>query len=318
MQAGAAGMRRNGRESKRVKQEKQAVKPVLDIDETLLDNASGFDNAFFKRFALRHAPAPLQLNENISKDYLFPTLYGDVTCAIAIFLCPYEKAAAMMLDPRIKPVKITRGRAPVVFSCYEYKRVLGVAPYNEIAMTIPVMVNPAVNVPILPLVTNRFPRFGYYVFSMPVTSLENQIRGHKIWGLPKVVQEIDIREDGGDCVTEAKEASGETYFELRVPMEGSPAEFDVSSYLYSRLGGRLLQSQTHFQGRFNVIKHMGMLFKKNAKADRPYLKLGDTPSGRVLKALELEDHPFQFRFAKHMSSCFDLPNPEFNSPIVFD
>ncbi|MDQ1256647.1 MAG: hypothetical protein QG656_1245, partial [Candidatus Hydrogenedentes bacterium] len=212
------------------------MKPTFDIDETLLDNASVFDNAFFKRFALRHAPAPLQLNERVAKDYLFPTFYGDVTCAIAIFLCSYEKAASMMLDPRIKPVRVTRGRAPVVFSCYEYKRVLGVAPYNEIAMTIPVMLDPAVNVPILPLVTNLFRCFGYYVFSMPVTSLENQIRGHKIWGLPKVVQEIDIVEDGGDCVTTAKEASGETYFDLRVPMEGAPTDFDVSSYLYSRLG----------------------------------------------------------------------------------
>ena len=293
------------------------MKPTFDFDEKLLDNAADFDNAFFKRFALRHAPAPLQLNEQVSKDYLFPTLYGDVTCAIAIFLCPYEKAAGLMLDPRIKPVRVTRGRAPVVFSCYEYKHVLGVAPYNEIAMTIPVMVEPSVNVPILPLVTTWFRCFGYYVFSMPVTSLENQIRGHKIWGLPKVVQEIDIREDGGDCITTARESSGEVYFELRVPMEGTPTDFDVSSCLYSRLGNALLQSETNFQGRFNVTKHMGLLFKTNVKPDRPYLRLGDTPSGRALQALELETHPFQLRFAKHMSSCFDLPNPDFKSTIRF-
>lgn len=293
------------------------MKPTFDIDEALLDNAADFDNDFFRRFDLRHAQTPLQLTKNIAKDYCFPTFYGDVTCAIAIFLCPYEKAAAMMLDPRIKPVKVTRGRAPVVFSCYEYKHVLGVAPYNEIAMTIPVMVNPSVNVPILPLVTNLFRCFGYYVFSMPVTSLENQIRGHKIWGLPKVVQEIDICEEGGDCVTTAKEASGDTYFELRVPMAGTPTDFDVSSFLYSRLGGALLQSETHFQARFNVTKHMELLFKKNAKAGRPYLKVGDTASGRVLQDLELEEHPFQLRFAKHMSSCFDLPNTSFESPIRF-
>ena len=293
------------------------MKPTFDIDEALLDNAADFDNDFFKRFALRHAPEPLQLNERISKNYLFPTFYGDVTCAIAIFLCPYEKAAALMLHPRIKPVKVTRGRAPVVFSCYEYKHVLGVAPYNEIAMTIPVMVDPAVNVPVLPLVTNLFSCFGYYVFSMPVTSLENQIRGLKIWGLPKVVQEIELCEDGGDCVTSAKEVSGETYFELRVPMAGTPTDFDVSSNLYSRLGDKLLQSETHFKARFNVTKHMGLLFKKNAKPDRPYLKLGDSPSARVLRDLELEEHPFQLRFAKHMSSCFDLSNPDFKSPIRF-
>ena len=100
-------------------------------------------------------------------------------------------------------------------------------------------------------------------------------------------------------------------------MEGTPTDFDVSSNLYSRLEDNLLQSRTCFQGRFNVTKYMGQLFKKNAPLDRPYLKLGDTPSGRVLKELELEEHPFQFRFAKSISSCFDLPNPEYRSPINF-
>jgi len=32
---------------------------------------------------------------------------------------------------------------------------------------------PKLNVPILPMITNGFKNFGYYVFSMPVTSLEN-------------------------------------------------------------------------------------------------------------------------------------------------
>jgi hypothetical protein len=102
-----------------------------------------------------------------------------------------------------------------------------------------------------------------------------------------------------------------------VPMDGTPTDFDVSSNLYSRLDDKLLQSETNFQGRFNVTKYMGQLFTKNARADRPCLKLGDTPSGRVLKELELEEHPFQFRFAKNISSCFDLPNPEYKSPINF-
>ncbi len=293
------------------------MKTTHAYDDTLLDNADQFRNDFFERFELRHAPQPLKLDDKISKNYLFPTLYGDVTCAQAIFLCSYERAEAMMLHPKIKPVKMTKGRSLVAFSCYIYRNVLGVAPYNEVAMTIPVMVDPAVNIPVLPMVVNKFSKFGYYVFSMPVTSLENQLRGLKIWGLPKVVQEIDIHEGGRDCVTIAHEETGEPYFELRVPMDGTPTEFDVTSNLYTRLGDELLQSETNFKATFNVIKHMNLLFKKGAAADRQYLKIGDTPSGRVLKALEIEEHPFQFRFAKEMSSCFDLPNPDFKSTIRF-
>ena len=212
-----------------------------------------------------------------------------------------------MLHPRIKPVKMTKGRSLVAFSCYEYKNVLNLAPYNEVAMTIPVMVDPRINLPVLPMILPAFSNLGYYVFSMPVTSLENQIRGVKIWGLPKVVQEIDIQEAGGDCVTTAMEASGEPYLKLRVPTEAKPTKFDVSSYLYTRLGNDLLQSQTWFKGTFHVTKHMNVLFKKNVPPDREYIKIYDTPSGKVLRELDIEEHPFQFRFARHMNSCFDLP-----------
>ncbi len=291
------------------------MKPVTEIPSGLFDNKSQFSDPFFKRFQLRHAPQPLQLNDQISKNYLFPTFYGDVTCAIGIFMCSYDRAQALMPHPKIKPIRMTKGRSLVAFSCYEYKNVLNVAPYNEIAMTIPVMVDPAINVPILPMILNVFSNFGYYVFSMPVTSLENKIRGRKIWGLPKEVQEIDLFEEGNDCVTVAKEESGEAYFKLRVPMQGKPTPFDVKTYLYSRLGNQFLKSETNFKATFQVKKYMQLLFQKDVKPDRSYLEIGNSPSAQMLNDLQIEEHPFQFRFAKQMTSCFDLADPNYQSPI---
>ncbi|MCP4671034.1 MAG: acetoacetate decarboxylase family protein, partial [Desulfobacula sp.] len=266
------------------------MKATYDFDEKMVDNKDKFENEFFSRFSLRHALQPLQLNDSVSKDYKFPTFYSDVTCAIGIFLCSYDKAYNLVrqkFGPKVKPVCMTRQRSLVVFSCYEYKNVMNVAPYNEIAMTIPIMVDPMVNVPLLPMIMDKlFSNFGFYVFSMPVTSKENQIRGNKIWGLPKVTQEIDIEENGGDCVIYAKEESGEPYFKLTVPTGGKPTDFDVTSNLYSRLNGYFLQSETNFKATFNVKKHMDLLVKKNATPDRTYLILGDTPSAKVLKDLE--------------------------------
>jgi len=290
------------------------MKPTYEIPPGLLDNVAAFGDPFYRRFTLRTASEPLQLNASVTKDYLFPTFYGDVTCALAIFLCPWERAAAMMPDQAMTPVKLPGGRAAVAFSCYEYKQVLGVAPYNEIAMTIPILVNPKVNVPLLPLITPWFKNFGYYVFSMPVTSLENQIRGVKIWGLPKAVQEIDIRTEGGDSVTTAFEGSGEEYFRLRVPTTGTMREFDVASNLYSIREGRLTQSETNFKAAFRVNKFSGMLFGKPPVPDRPYLALGDSPSGKALQDLQLDPHPFQLRYATGMTSCFDLPNADYLPP----
>ncbi|MBI9091609.1 MAG: acetoacetate decarboxylase family protein [Desulfobacterium sp.] len=294
------------------------MKANYEIDDSLLDNQSTFNDSFFNRFHLRHAPVPLTLTPDISKNYLFPTFYNQVTCAIGIFMCSYDSAYAMVsqsLGPKVKPVKMTKQRSLVAFSCYEYKSVMNVAPYNEIAMTLPVMVDPGVNPPLLPMVMDKhFKKFGYYVFGMPVTSKENQIRGNTIWGLPKVTQDIDITQEDGDCVTIAREETGEPYFKLRVPTKGKPVDFDVTSNLYSRLGNEMLQSETNFKASFQVNKYMGQLFKKNTTPDRNYLVLGDTPSARILKDLDIDAHPFQFRFAKQMTSCFDLPNPDFKTP----
>ncbi|MBI2520852.1 MAG: acetoacetate decarboxylase family protein [Bdellovibrio sp.] len=283
------------------------MKTNLEIVPDLLNNKEAFSAEFYQRFQLRHAPAPLQLNATVAKNYLFPTFYGDVTCAIGIFFCSYKRALEVMPHPKMRPISMGRGRSLVVFSNYIYRNVLGVLPYNEIAMTIPIMVDPLLNVPVLPMILPLFKNFGYYCFSMPVTSLENQIRGEKIWGLPKVVQEINIEETNDFCQVEAKENSGQTYYELKIPKNGRATEFDVSANLYSVREREFLKSATHFKGTFNVIKHMALLFKGPQLPEREYLKIHNTPSAQMINHLSIEEHPFQLRYCCKLASCFDLP-----------
>ena len=109
-----------------------------------------------------------------------------MSCAIGIFLCDYDAAQGLMIAPDINPIKMPYNRSLVIFSAYQYKNVYNIKPYNEIAMTIPIMAKAKFSPPILPmLLSSYFKKFGYYVFSMPVTSYENELRGHKIWGYLK-------------------------------------------------------------------------------------------------------------------------------------
>ena len=275
------------------------------IEPNLFPNEDQFTDPFFQQFNLTKADAPLALDNGISKHYLFPTFYADVTCAMAIFFCDYKQAEAMMPHPSMKPIKGTLGRAIVAFSCYEYKKVLNIAPYNEIAMTIPVMVGGGFSPPLLPLLMKSFKRTGYYVFSMPVTSYENQLRGKKIWGLPKVTEAIDIYTSAGLCTTTAFDENGTNYFELKVPTAGKLKQFDETGFLYSVLGDELLKSQTNFKGDFTINLNAGKLFSKGEKTDSNWLKLGDSPRSTELKKLQIESDPFQFRFSKSITSCFD-------------
>jgi len=282
------------------------MKPNTSLDPGLVDNRGSFTDPFFQRFEVRPAPRPLELEEGLSKKYSFPTFYADVTCAIAIFLCDYERAETIMPDPSMKPVKMPGGRSVVLFSCYEYKSVMNLAPYNEIAMTIPIMVNAGWAPPLLPLVMD-FNKKGYYVFSMPVTSLENQIRGARIWGLPKIVEDIDISIGGSHCTTVARDENGDIYFELSVPKTGSTKHFDETGYLYSMLDGQLTKSQTNFKGEFGVSTNPSLLWKRGQRAEKPALTLGASSRADDLRALKIEEVAFQFRYAESMNSCFDLP-----------
>jgi hypothetical protein len=293
------------------------MKPTWDIPDEMLDNSGDFDNDFYRRFKLRRAPKPVVLKDNLTRDYMFPTFYGDVTCAMVIFFCSYEKAASLIsgkLGPLVKPVRMAMGRSLIAFSCYEYRQVMGVRPYNEIAMAIPVMVNAGFNPPILPmLLSGAFSHFGYYIAGMPVTSYENMLRGNRIWGLPKVTEEIEIVRRGGDCLVSAMDEKGGAYLNLNIPMAGTPTNFDVSSYLYTRLDGKLLRSETNFRATFNVKKNMLALMKKGAKPEQTYIETGSGSFGSMLKELDIEPNPFQFRYAEHMSACFDLPEEQMPS-----
>lgn len=287
------------------------------IHPELLANDDRFTDPFFQRFRLRRRATPLQLSTAVKKDYLFPTFYGDVSCAQAIFLCNYERAQALLPHPRMKPVRMPGGRAALVLASYIYRNVLHVAPYNEIAMTIPVRLDPLVNVPLLPLLTPWFKDFGYYVFNMPVTSKENRIRGNEIWGLPKVLHDIDISVQDDLCETVAVDEAGKEYLRLRVPTIGTATAVDTRAQLYSRLDQQLLQSTTHFHATFHINKHLAALRRHPPVPAMPYLSLGHGRYADQLRALEIEPLPLQLRFAEHMNACFDLHKAEFQAPFSF-
>ncbi len=279
------------------------------INKDLLPNDAYFNEPFFKQFELRHRNTPLQLTDAISKDYVFPTFYADSSCSIAIFHCDYEAAKAMMPRPDMQPVKMTKGRSLVIFSCYEYRNVMNVAPYNEIAMTIPIVSDGGMNIPVLTmLLGDKLKHFGYYVFHMPVTSLENRIRGRKIWGLPKDVESISIQHDGERSTIRASVDGDEPYLQLSIPMKGSEQAFDVKSNLYSVLDQQRLTSTTQFSGKFQVNKNMATLLKRGQAENSAHIKIGHGPIADKLKALKIESEAFQFRHTASMNACFDLPH----------
>src|ERR1039458_8681709 len=80
-----------------------AMKPLLEFSAPLLDNRARFIDPFFQRFTLRPRTPPIALTETITKDYVFPTLYRDVRCAIGIFTCDRQAERGVLASPALRP-----------------------------------------------------------------------------------------------------------------------------------------------------------------------------------------------------------------------
>jgi hypothetical protein len=151
---------------------------------------------------------------------------------------------------------------------------------------------------------------------MPVTALENEIRGHELWGLPKVLEEIDLTVQGRDYVTTVKDEGGNAYLEFRVPMDGQPLSIDNETFLYSVLRGTTYRSPSHALGQFSVSKWPETLVLPLwalQSSDGDFLTLGDSPDATALKDLEIAPRPFQVRFSAGTESVFDLPDAQLDS-----
>ena len=270
------------------------------FDGSLLANEDKFQDPFFRRFQLKKRK--IRLTGDMEKEYAFPTLYGNVSCCQAIFLCSLDAARALMPHPSVRPVRALKNHAVMAVSCYEYKNVLGIPPYNEIAFTIAVDVEKEKDPVLLPLIRNCYS--GYFVFSMPVTSRENCLRGNVIWGLPKVTQEIDIDAAGSEANVKAFE-NGTEYFRLRVPKKGKLTPMDETTYLFPKLNGVVHKAETNFKGDFLIAKNLGVLLNPGKVPAEPFITIGDSPCGQALKDLRISPMPLQLRYVEHMTACFD-------------
>lgn len=288
------------------------MKATRQVPAELFDNETEFNSSFFKQFDLIKRQPALDLGEGIVKDYKFPTFYGDTECVQVGFLCDYDAAQKLMPSPELKPLNMLNGRSLVIIAAYRYNKVLNVVPYNEIAVTIPVLKQPALNLPILPLLKPNYKNFGFYVLDMPVTSLENQIRGTEIWGLPKTVNDIEINSSDKNISVNANNSQGEDYLQLTLPIPDKTEDLKLQNQLFSFLNNQMLQSENKAEALFKSKKNLAQLLSSNNKTsldDSPYISLGNCAEANRLRQLKLYGEPLMIRYTDKMEASFSLPTP---------
>jgi len=80
---------------------------------------------------------------------------------------------------------------------------------------------------------------------------------------------------------------------------------DETTYLFPKLKGVVHRAQTNFTGDFLIDKNLGVLLNPGKKPAKPFITIGDTACGSVLKNLRISPTPLQLRYVEHMMACFD-------------
>lgn len=137
--------------------------------------------------------------ERAGRSWVFelPQRYFDWTMMMAHFPASAARVRELLPSRELQPVQIVPGIALVTLAAFEYHRAATLAPYNEVAMMVPVRCQARSNPPFLPLVfPHWFKDLGFYVFKLPVTTQEACDIGIEIWGFPKFVAEIEFESEG--------------------------------------------------------------------------------------------------------------------------
>jgi hypothetical protein len=189
-----------------------------------------------------------------------PVEYYDWTWIYAAFPVPVKNVKKILPTAKLQPILFFPGITLVQIGAFEYHQINGLAPYNEVGVTIPVQYEPKSNYPGKPIIhfplffPEKYSRFGVYIHRLPVTTQESYTLGKDIWGFPKTVDEITFQET-------------ETYRQCTVLSDGKEALSievkkmstrlrQIDFYCYTVNEGKLLRTQIQTQGQYGIVSKM--------------------------------------------------------------
>lgn len=212
----------------------------------------------------------------IQRPLEIPQRYYDFGFVLAHFPVPTSSVRTLLPTESLEPVQIVPGVAVVSIAAFEYRVMATLAPYNEVAIMVPVRYEPGWNIPLVPLLYPERYDVGFWVHHLPVTTEEARVAGVNVWGLPKVLAAVAFEDVGwtrrcelvenGQHVLTLTAATGETRLEAR------------PFYAYSLLSGQLQKALVDTRGQYHAWNVPGCAS----------VELGTHPIARTLRDLDMQ------------------------------
>jgi len=215
--------------------------------------------------------------ETISTGHTFQ-LPAQLSASIVGAVFPADRAdVAALLPNGLEPIRATRTRAAVTVLAVSYDRVGNdtIDPYDEVGVLFPAVETGTRTWPYLSALRRGV---SGYIYTLPVTTEPARAFGVDIWGYPKLVADIDLRDE-----SRTRHASVSADGQHLLSFKGRrpptlPAR--LSGYNYTIKDDHLLREETRLSGG------AGMWPRRPAS-----LRFGDHPIGQRLAEISIGDRP---------------------------
>ncbi|MEW6440240.1 MAG: acetoacetate decarboxylase family protein [bacterium] len=228
-----------------------------------------------------------------------PVRYRDAEAMLAFFPLPTREALERLPTKRFRPVEIVPGTSLIAVAAFEY-RDTDIGPYNELAVCFPILHNPRVALPALPLLLeSNYPGMGLYIHHLPVTTEIAWRAGVEIFGYPKFVANIRFEQTEGRRTCQLRE-SEEHILTLMVDKPRGRRLDRKGFTTYSLREGEILKTVIGTEMKGGRRRFGGAT-----------LLLGSHPISAELRSMNISPRAFEVRYAPEMRAVLPAPSERY-------
>ncbi|MFH1202236.1 MAG: hypothetical protein V1674_05040 [Candidatus Omnitrophota bacterium] len=226
-----------------------------------------------------------------------PVKYG-TQAIMGLFPISTKKATNFINNTRLKPVEFSFGTSLVSITIFNHI-VCPVGPYREIALSIPIIHDTKISVPLIPFLFNKFIKnFGFYSFLLTANTTIGREHAEKIWGYPFYNKNIEVQiEENDSGFSVLAEEKLEKVFSLSVEKTNKEKIIKRDYQTYFLKDDKLINVE------LNTIGISGYsLDKKSGK-----LELGFHEISKILQNLSIDLTPLETIYYREAIKIANIP-----------
>lgn len=226
-----------------------------------------------------------------------PVKYSNVEALMAFFPISIVEAKKLLRTKRLKPISILNKKCLLGITIFDYVE-SPVGPYRELALSIPIMFDSKISIPILPLIVDSlFKQFGFYTIILAMDSNIAREHSEKIFDYPTYTKniEIDIKKNEDDISVISKERN-ETIIHLKMDIN---KKFKIAAKNFD----------TYFikdNKIMKVVMNTAAFMSESMKKEDLILNLGNHEISRIIKGLKIQSHPIRVVYYR---KAIEILNP---------